>query len=215
MKRTRRAGETAARRLAKLGRILTLLCLPLAFAPTTGCGKPASQNKPVKKASAAGQAEKLDARRLPGRVVGAGWHIPWRVRDPKHPNGPGLPVLIADAETGEILNSDANPTVQLGNARVKLFRNGLPTADVDAPQLTANQHDRIVIGTGGVRVNSLADPPDTVVTADKITWDTRTNVIVAVGNARVVRTPKAGGAALSQSGGRITFDTALKEFVVE
>ena len=49
-----------------------------------------------------------------------------------------------------------------------------------------------MLGLGGCTVHSLTDPPNTVVTADKITWNSRVSEVVATGNAHVTRRPLQG-----------------------
>jgi hypothetical protein len=167
-----------------------------------GCGKP-------KQSAEETPDRKKRELELPGQVSGKGWHIPWRMRDPKHPNGPPIPVLIADAKSGVLTNDEENPTVLLRDVRARLFRNGKHTADIAAPEVTADQKERLVIGRGGVTFVSLTNPPDTVVTADKITWDTRQSKVFAEGNARVTRRHKDGQTDTT-IGNRITFDAGLK-----
>jgi hypothetical protein len=150
---------------------------------------------------------------LPGAITGSGWHIQWRERNPKRPEKP-LRVLEAVAQTGELADQDDTNTMRLREVRARLYRNGQAAADIQAPQLTANQRDRILVGTGGVTLTSLADPPDTVVTADKITWDTHTGKIAGVGNAHVLqRLPD--GTINEHQGYRVTYNNAEKTFDVE
>ncbi len=174
----------------------------------SGCGKPKMQvvEKPKM------QAKEL--RELKGAITGAGWHIPWSVRDPKHPNGKPIKVLIADAEQGALKNDDGNIRMGLENARVKLFQDGAPTANINAKILSANRDDNVVIGTGGVVVNSLQKPPNTVITAEKMVWDTATTKVIAVGNAQVKHRLKNGTLATS-SGGRVTLDIRTEEIEIE
>src|SRR5258705_8336032 len=94
-------------------------------------------------AQEAAKEEKIDPRtRLPGKIQGMGWHIPWYARDPKNPKGPTIPVLIADAVSGEITNQNDNPTIAMHQMRAKLFRDGQYIADVEADQVTADQRNR-------------------------------------------------------------------------
>ena len=153
--------------------------------------------------------KKKNGLELPGRVSGKGWHIPWRMRDPKNPNGPPIPVLIADARSGVLTNDEENPTVLLRDVRARLYRNGKHTADIAAPEVTANQKERRIVGRGGVTFVSITNPPDTVVTADQITWDTKQSKVVAEGHARVTRRHKDGQTDTT-TGSRITFDAGLK-----
>jgi hypothetical protein len=156
--------------------------------------------------------------RLPGKIKGQGWHIPWYMRDPKHPNGPPVPVLIADADTGEIVNHNGNPAIVMWKVRARLFREGAYAADVVAAKITANQRDQILVGTGGCKVTSPLENAETVVTADKITWNTKASKIVAVGHAHVVRRPRNSSRdnpPITQEGGKITYDLARGEVSVQ
>lgn len=149
---------------------------------------------------------------LTGEITGTNWHIPWMIRDA---NGRALPALIADAHEGEMNNLDDSYTMRLHGVQAQLFQAGVHAADIVAAQVDANSDDHLIIGTGGVRVTSLTNPPDTVVTADKITWDPRSSKMVAVGHAKVTQRPRAGGVPITQTGGRITFDTKFQKIDVE
>ena len=48
---------------------------------------------------------------LLGAVKGRGWHLPWYERDPKNPKGPPIPMLIADAASGEIARRNGEPEI--------------------------------------------------------------------------------------------------------
>lgn len=178
-----------------------------------GCGTPPKeqQAKLDKPKQEEPEVEKIED--LKGAVTGKGWHIPWKERDPNNPKK-ALPVMIADADTGAMKNDDGNVRIQLHRVKARLFREGKPTAYVEAQQISANRKDKVVVGMGNVIVNSLSDPPDTVIKADKMKWDTRSSVIVAIGNARVTRRMPNGQLATSLSD-RVTFDTKLKDFVLE
>ena len=149
---------------------------------------------------------------MTGEVSGTNWHIPWTIRDAK---GRIVPVMTADARVGEMNNLESSYTMRLHGVQAKLFQEGVHAADVVAAQVDTNSDDHVIIGTGGVRVTSLTNPPDTVVTADKITWDPRSFKMTAVGHALVTQRPRNGGLPITQSGGRITFDTKFKKIKVE
>lgn len=174
-----------------------------------GCGKP-----PKKVAEPKPKAQAPELQELKGAVTGSGWHIPWTTRDPKNPKSKPIRVLIADAEEGAMKNDDGNLRVVLQNARVKMFRDGKPAASLDAAILSANRDERVVIGSGGVTLFSLQDPPDTVIKAQKMVWNTRGNTIVAVGNAHITHRLK-NGTMTTSSGGRVTFDTKLEDITIE
>jgi hypothetical protein len=174
-----------------------------------GCGRPLAKSTDTEK------PEKKDPlANLPGAIQGHGWHIPWMIRDPRHPNGPALPVLIADAQFGAITDRNGNPTVVLEHARAQLFHDGRHVADVQAAQITADQRRRVLTGTGGCMLKSVPTPESaTVITADTISWDTRSNRIVAYGHAHVEGKRKK--IPFSSTGGRITYDMARDEVRVE
>jgi hypothetical protein len=176
---------------------------------TGGC----AGKKPPVKASDATQAKKPAKAELPGQLTGKGWHISWLTRDPKNPNGPQIPVLSADADRGEIMNT-ATPALRLWNVHARMFHNGIQSANITAPQVTASQGDWIFIGTGGVTVESLTDPPDTVITGDKVTWNMKIKRLLAEGHARLTHRAPDGKVSMAE-GNRITFDTALKTSTLE
>src|SRR5689334_12779162 len=101
-----------------------------------------------------------------GKVSGKGWYLPYYIQDPKRPNGPPMPVFIAEAKTGEILRKAGNPEIVMHEVQARLFQQGRYAADVRAARIRANQQDRQVYATGGCTVRSLINPADTVLTAD-------------------------------------------------
>lgn len=194
----------------RLSDSILLLLIGFVFV-TTGCKS--NSNQAVQKKKPIDAQEAKAAR--PGSITGKGWNIRWRKRDPDHPEGAALPVLYANSKTGSMADQDDNVIIQLNDVHARLFQKGKQSAIIYADKIDANQHDKIIIGTGNVRVNSISNPPDTVVTADKITWDTDTRKIIAEGNARVTRKPKNGGTVFTHEGGVITFDLGLQEFDIK
>lgn len=115
-----------------------------------------------------------------------------------------------------MLEKNETPTLVLNRVRATLFREGVRSAAIQATRITANQRERILVGTGGVTVTSLTTPPDAIVTADKVTWNSRDNRITAVGHAHLIRRPAGGGMPFEHRGGRITFPADLKgDFLIE
>jgi len=155
--------------------------------------------------------EEDETKNLTGEVKGTNWHIPWTIRDAK---GKTVPALIADARKGEMNNLDDGYAMHLHGVQAELFQEGVHAADIVAEEVDANSEEKIIVGTGGVRVSSLTNPPDTVITADKITWDPQTARMVAVGHALVTQRPPKG-VPITQTGGRITFDTKFQKIKVE
>jgi hypothetical protein len=181
--------------------VCTLALLLLAVGGCTPTKRPAQLREEKK-------PPKTTKTELPGHLTGKKWHIPWYTRDPKNPSGRMIPVLIADAEEGEIVNT-SSATLLLSEVHAQMFHNGDKSATIDAPHVTTNQSDWIFVGTGGVTVRSLTDPPDTVIYGDKVTWNMKTKILVAEGHARITQT--ANGKVNTVFTNRITFDTALKE----
>ncbi len=159
--------------------------------------------KGVHAAKDAAQKHTLD---LVGKLNGRGWYLPWYKRDPKHPNGPPMPVLLAEAETGEIVKRSDNPAVVMHHVHAKLFQKGVHAANIVANKVRADEQAEKVFAIGNCKVTSLLNPSDTVLTADRITWDTANSRLVAEGHAHVERKPRNGGVPMSQDGGRIVFD---------
>jgi hypothetical protein len=164
-----------------------------------------AQSTPAAQAGAAAAKHPLE---LIGKVKGSRWHVPWYTRDPKHPNGPPIPVLIAEAATGEIARRNGSPEIVMRKVHARIFQKGVHAADLDAGKVRANQQEKRVFASGGCKVVSVLNPADTVVTADRITWDAANAQFVAEGHAHVVRTPRDGGLPISQEGGRIIYDLA-------
>lgn len=153
-----------------------------------------------------------EEQNLTGKVTGKNWHIPWSIHDAK---GRTVPALVADAREGEMDNLQDGYTMRLHIVQAQLFQEGVHAADIQADQVEANSNEHKIIGTGNVRVYSLTNPPDTVITADKITWDPHSSTMEAVGHAHVTQRPHNGGPPISQTGGRITFDTKFQKIKVE
>ena len=149
-----------------------------------------------------------------GKVEGSGWYIPWYKRNPQNPNGPPIPVLIANAETGEIINHKNNPEIVMHRVRARLYQNGQHAANVVAAHVTANQQSQGIVGRGGCTVTSLLNPADTVLTADKITWDAGNTKFIAQGHAHVIRRP-LHGVPITQEGGKITYNLEKNTIDIE
>ncbi len=141
-------------------------------------------------------------------LSGTGWNIKIQSRG-QHGSGPLEIVLQAKADTGEVRDPH-DLTVQLKGVRAQLYHEGLHTATITAPIASANQKQKTLIAEGGVTVTSLTDPPDTVVTSDKLYWNAAHNELVAEGHARAVMRTHEGGIR-STTGDRLYFDTKLKE----
>lgn len=141
-----------------------------------------------------------------GKLQGRGWYLPWYKRDPNNPKGKPIPVLIAEAETGEITKHGENPEIVMHRVHARLFQKGVHAANIEAATVRADQQAEKVVATGACRVVSLINPADTVLTADRITWYTANTRFVAEGHALVVRRPRDGGIPITQEGGTIVYD---------
>ena len=143
---------------------------------------------------------------LIGKVNGRRWYLPWYIRNLRDLNGPPIPVLIANAESGEVTRHGENPEIVMHRVSARLFQKGVPAANVRAGKVRANQQTNRVFASGGCTIVSLINPADTVLTADRITWDTRNTLFIAEGHAHVARKPHNGGPAMTQDGGKIVYD---------
>jgi len=200
--------KSNARRAQNAAFLITLL---VGIAPLlTGCAS-RTPRAPAKAAPPpTGEVKAPPAKHpldLVGKVNGRGWYLPWYTRDPKKPNGPPIPVLIAEAETGEITKHNDNPEIVMRHVHARIYQKGVHSANVEAAKIRANQLERTVFASGGCTVTSLLNPTDTVLTADRITWDTENTRFVAEGHAHVERRPRDGGTPITQSGGKIVYDT--------
>jgi len=186
-------------------RLITLLVMILISPVTFGCGKShAVPNRVPTKEELALKAKK----EIPGEITGKVWHIRWLNRAATGKRDLQT-VALADAAHGAI-NDPANPTITLYDVFAKVFREGLQTGTIHAPVATANQRDKVLIATGGVKLTSITDPPDTVVTGDAMRWDTTKNLLIVTGNARAV-VLKPGQKPDTTTGDKLIFDTKLKE----
>jgi hypothetical protein len=191
---------------ARIPLLIASLLLPMAV---VGCGR---KTAPSQSGPKPGTIADEPEQSFTGEISGTNWHIPWSILNEK---GQTVPALVADARRGEMNNLADSYTMRLHGVRAKLYSEGVHSADIVAAQIDANSNEHKIIGTGGVRVTSLTSPPDTVVTADKMTWDPRGFKMVAVGHAVVTQRPKDGGLPITQTGGRITFDTKFQKITID
>ena len=191
---------TARHHTRTMQNAILVCCGFCSLLPGWGCGKYRGQQD-NRQQDAAHDAKTY----VPGGIHGHGWHIPWRVADPKHPNGPPLKVLIADADDGSMAHQDDNILLHLEHVHAKLFRAGNAAALVQADEVTTDRNSKVVVGTGHVIVTSLSDPPDTVITSDKMTWDRSTSKVVAIGNVHARQT-RAGKPSSDTYSERMEYD---------
>ena len=167
------------------------------------------------------EAKKLadHKKELPGAVRGTGWHIPWYAPDPKNPKAGLQRVLIADAREGAMGSKKDVLTIQLQDVNATLYHADKPSATVEAPHVTANQRERVIIATGGVTIHAVFDPmadnpakakpADTTITADKVTWDSHTTRVVCTGNAHLVK--RGGSLPIDSVSDIIVYDTETRK----
>jgi hypothetical protein len=184
-------------------RILFALSVALVFA--FGCGK---SHPPQKRELTPEEKAAKERKEVPGAISGKGWVINIKSL-PQQGDGPMETVLHADADAG-LIKDPHDLNVSLTGVTARLYQKGQYSASIKAPEASANQRDKTLVATGGVTVTSVTDPPDTVITSDKLYWNAKTNEMIAIGNAHaVMHTPE--GKIRSTSGDRLSFDTRLKE----
>ena len=155
-----------------------------------------------------------------GKVAGKGWYLPWyRLEKGKY-----VPVLIANAENGDLLNKTGwNARHQRQNyliakmnvVNAEMYSMGKHTLNVVAPHMTLNQKDNSLIGTGGCTVTSLQDPPNTVLTADRIEWKTDGRILRATGRTKLISQPKPQDAPLTQEGESTIYDMVKEKIFIK
>jgi hypothetical protein len=78
-----------------------------------------------------------------------------------------------------------DPGVTLIQAHISLFREGSEVADLQAGKIVANLQDDIVTGTGAVHISAHITGQHAEITAEKMTWNRRTNNLEASGKVHV------------------------------
>ncbi len=100
----------------------------------------------------------------------------------------------------------------LKTAHAVLFKNGKPSAQMDADTMEADRQTRIVVGTGNVRLKSLqADAKSNApaLRADTMTWKHDTDEVRGKGNVLITNGPD-----VSLPGENFEGNTALRTFRV-
>ena len=167
------------------------------------------------KARAKEVAERKEPAPVPARIDGKGWHIAWRSRNLAKPGAKALPVLVADAETGEFTSDTDPPAMGLSTVRAQIFQDGAHVANIVAARIDADRDEETIYGGGGVTIHSLTNPPDTTITADAMQWDKGSSRLIATGNAKLTRPARGKQPAFSQSGNRIIYDMKQGNFDVQ
>ena len=160
-------------------------------------------------------AEKKEPAPIPARIDGKIWHIQWKSRDKTKIGANSLPVLTADAETGEFTTDTDPPAIGLNTVQAQIFQGGRHVANVTAARIDANRSDETIYGSGGVTIYSLVNPPDTTITADSMQWETDGSRLIAEGGAKLTRPARGKQQAFSQSGNRIIYDMKQGNFDVQ
>jgi hypothetical protein len=183
-----------------------VLCCTALFllGPLVGCSRnrvpsanqalqTASNRAPSSGATSANEAQ----QNLRGRVEGDGWHLRWNTHKTADLYGPMVPLLVANARKGSIFYEGGGTeiTLLLKGVYARLYEQGRYVADVQADTVIANQQQHTLQGEGHVRVLSRERPPNTLITADRMTWESEADRIIAEGNVHLVqfRGTSAGG----------------------
>lgn len=183
---TRRVARTAA-------------VLLVGIAAVTGCAP-----RPLKAAN----KQKAAPAPLPKGVEGQGITVNWLEN---LPNGTVRPVMDIKAATGTATTGTRSGV--FNKAIGTLYRDGKPTIKFQAPVVRAVEETRTLTASGRVKAVSV-DPPGVTVEADRVTWKTSVNRVIAEGNV-TLRYQRPGEAAPIAWGGpvaRMTIDTELKQF---
>ena len=151
----------------------------------TGC----NSQKPTKTETSASKKKKISPQI--GKVAWKGGYFPWNTYDKE---GRATAVMNAEAEDGEILTKvglnkkgkrETYLLLRMNRVKAKLFSKGRHSVDIEATRMSANQHDDTVIGTGGCKMRSLQEPPNTTLTADTLRWKTTGHILIAEGNVHL------------------------------
>ena len=97
----------------------------------------------------------------------------------------------------------------------EMYSMGKHTLNVVASHMTLNQKDNSLIGTGGCTVTSLQNPPNTVLTADRIEWKTDGRILRATGRTKLISQPKPQDAPLTQEGESTIYDMVKEKIYVK
>ncbi len=122
--------------------------------------------------------------------------------DPKSP-GHFLWKIWMQGITGSSVGGGFEGT--LTGVTAYLFQKGAASARLTAPTARGDSAQQTIVASGRVHVVSL-DQPGTTLVADTVTWQAKTNTIIAVGNV-IYRNGKTG---LTMRVPRLNADTVLK-----
>ncbi len=187
--------------------MFTACCLSPAL---SGCVDPIPPSTLAKKV-----AEKKEPAPIPARIDGKGWHIQWKSRDTSKTRAQAVPVLVADAETGEFTSDTDPPALGLNTVQAQIFQDGRHVADMTAARIDADRGEDTIYGSGGVTLHSLTNPLDTTITADAMQWQADGSRLIAEGGAKLTRPAQGKTPAFAQSGNRITYDLKRGNFDVQ
>ena len=178
-----------------------IICFP-------GCGTQKSGK--AQTATLSAKTKKLDPQI--GKVTWKGGYFPWYTYDK---DGNSTPVMTAKAKNGELLtktglNKKRKPEsyllLKMNQVTASLYSKGKRSVDIQAKQMTANQHEDYVIGTGGCTLHSLQEPPNTTLTADTFRWKTTGHTLIAEGHTHLEKLASPGQQKFIYKGDYLKYD---------
>ena len=191
----------------------SFLVMGTAFFVVTGCS---SQKRPPLPSLITKKKAELQL----GKVAGKGWYLPWyRLEKGKY-----VPVLIANADNGDLLNKTGwnirhqrqNYLIaKMNGVNAEMYSMGKHTLNVVASHMTLDQKDNSLVGTGGCTVTSLQNPPNTVLTADRIEWKTDGRILRATGHTKLISQPKPQDAPITQEGESTIYDMVKEKIFIK
>lgn len=177
------------------------LCLVALLA--AGCGQRSPRKVPPKRPAPAA-SQNPDALKS---VQSEGIVIHWQE---EAQNGTVRRVLELHAASGRWNVQTLSGILKDGTG--VLYRDDKPKVRFQAPVVEARKSLGVVLARGGVVLHSI-DPPGATVTADRVRWDARNNVLVAMGNVRLTYRPPGSPKPLAVgTAPRMTFNTQLDEY---
>ncbi|MGC8666906.1 MAG: hypothetical protein ACP5VE_02155 [Chthonomonadales bacterium] len=126
------------------------------------------------------------------------------------PDGKVRRVLELHAASGQWNVQTLSGILKAGNGI--LYRDDMPKVRFQAPIVEAKRSLGILVARGGVVLHSI-DPAGATVTANRVRWDARKNLVVAVGNVRLTyRPPGSAKPVAFGTAPQMTFNTELDEY---
>jgi len=126
------------------------------------------------------------------------------------PNGTVRRVMELHAATGQWNVQTLSGILRSGSGI--LYRDDRPKVRFKAPLVEARRSLGVVIAKGGVVLQSI-DPAGATVTAERVRWDARKNLLVAMGNVHFrYQPPGAPKPVAFGAAPQMTFDTELDAY---